>query len=165
MIDEVSANPRSRFKLLLVQSFYVIYYVIFSFFCLSMNLESFGRVWEQLGLFQWSFSTGGPRDNRSIAGFQPNDRPNTRASSRASADQSPLSAERSRARCISAPIDRALKLIDRPSLPIGRTTALIVRHTAQFARASCRSIAQSPSCQSQVTLSVFFEIFNSLVYF
>ena len=82
------------------------------------------------------------------------------------------SAERSRARCVPAPIDHALKPIARPCLPIGRTTTPNDRQTAQFTRASCRSIARHsrsiakrPAFQSRVALSIFFEYLNSLVYF
>ena len=65
------------------------------------------------------------------------------------------------------PADRSpIMPIDRVHLPIGRTTAPNDRQTAQFTRASCRSIArdsrsiaQSPSFQSQVTLCVLFESF------
>ena len=39
----------SYFGLELLGVFRVVYYVIFSYFCLSMNLESFGTFWDQLG--------------------------------------------------------------------------------------------------------------------
>ena len=82
------------------------------------------------------------------------------------------SAERSRGRCVPAPIDRALKPIARPCLPIGRTTTPNDRQTAQFTRASCRSIARHsrsiasrPAFQSRATLCVLFENLNCLDYF
>ena len=37
------------FGLELLGLFRVVYYVIFSYFSLSMNLESFGTFWDQLG--------------------------------------------------------------------------------------------------------------------
>ena len=71
------------------------------------------------------------------------------------------------------PADRSqIMPIDRPTCRSVAPTAPSDRQTAQFTRASCRSIARHsrsiakrPAFQSRVALSIFFEYLNSLVYF
>ena len=97
----------------------------------------------------------GQSQRRAIAPFLPSDRAPFLPSDRAH------------------PADRSqIMPIDRPTCRSVAPTAPSDRQTAQFTRASCRSIARHSrsiasrsAFQSRATLCVLFEYLNSLVYF
>ena len=139
MVDDLSSNRTSRFKLFwfrVFRCFRVVYYVILSYFCLSMNLESFGTFSGSIGIYYQLEC----KEVRELA-----DR--SRHSSRPIGPSDAIWQKLRRSDAHSAKRSRAgnkfgIGSADRSSLVADRSPSLLISHlTAPIDRQACRSVA------------------------